>query len=248
MRDDSSTNQVSKRLVEECLPLITKIVNTSLSSGTFVEIWKSAIAWPLIKKQGSINVNYWPISNLGFLLKVLLKVALEQFKKFCIEYHLFPEYQFAYRAKRICETALIDVGDDILWAMEHKNITTLAGIVPCSTQLTMRHYRGTIKFSMSTLWSDWITTYLLNRELFVLMSMKATWQHGTLHFLCHREVVSDRLCTCSIPALCIRSCHFSRYSWICRWSSYEKKLPCSHGEKNKHCQWVGKLSNWHKGQ
>ena len=159
-----------KGCVQPCLPLITKIVNTSLSSGTFVDNWKSAIVRPLIKKQGldQINANYRPLSNLCFLSKVLEKAALEQFNKFCTENDLFPEYQSAYRANHSCETALISVCDDILWAMEHQKVTALAAIDLSAAFDTVDH--GIllnvldVNFGIRGVALEWIRTYLLNRS------------------------------------------------------------------------------------
>ena len=39
-----------------------------------------------------------------------------------------PDYQSAYRANFSCETALLKLTDDLLWAMEHQEVTPLVAI------------------------------------------------------------------------------------------------------------------------
>ena len=63
------------------LPHITHVMNTSLSSGHFPPIFKSAIVRPLLKKPSldqNCLKNYRPVSNLSFLSKVLEKIVLSQ--------------------------------------------------------------------------------------------------------------------------------------------------------------------------
>ena len=51
----------------ELLPVITLIINLSLQSGHFPEVWKEAIVTHLLKKYGSDSSNFKnlrPVSNL----------------------------------------------------------------------------------------------------------------------------------------------------------------------------------------
>jgi len=82
----------------------------------------------MIKKLGLdlTYSNYRPVSNLNFLSKVLEKAALLQF--FEHTNHLLPEYQSAYRANHSCETALVKLMDDLLWAMECQKVTALMAV------------------------------------------------------------------------------------------------------------------------
>ena len=68
-----SLDPVPTSLVVECmdelLPVITLIINSSLQSGHFPEVWKEAIVTPLLKKCGSDSSNFKnlrPVSNLYF--------------------------------------------------------------------------------------------------------------------------------------------------------------------------------------
>lgn len=64
------------KLVSRCDVLIlvlAKIINSSLESGHFPEIWKEALVFPLLKKLGLdfIFKNFRPVSNLSFVSKLI---------------------------------------------------------------------------------------------------------------------------------------------------------------------------------
>ena len=77
-------DKVPTRVIKECLPIIlpivTSIINASLSSSTFPGIWKTAEITP-IPKQGNHELpnNNRPISLLPALSKVCERVAHNQF-------------------------------------------------------------------------------------------------------------------------------------------------------------------------
>ena len=81
------------------LPTITRLINDSLSSGKFPNVFKEAIVKPLLKK---CNIdpndlkNYRPVSNLPFL------------------------------SKHSTETALLRVTSDLLRASEDGKVSVLA--------------------------------------------------------------------------------------------------------------------------
>ena len=63
------------------------------------------------------KINYRPVSTLGFMSKIVEKVTLIQQ---CDENSLLPTYQSAYRRNHRCETSLVKLVDDLLWAMEEE--------------------------------------------------------------------------------------------------------------------------------
>ena len=50
---------------------------------------------------------------------------MNQFNTHCDLNGITPTYQSAYKQFHSCEAALIKIVSNILWAMEHKNITIL---------------------------------------------------------------------------------------------------------------------------
>ena len=138
---DALPTSLLKRMIDVCLPSITKIVNLSLETGQFTYQWKVAIVRPLLKKLGLdlIKKNYRPVSNLSFLSKVIEKAMLKQFNEHCDNYGLLPDYQSAYRSNYSCETSLLKLTNDILWNMENKQVTALVMMDLSATFDTVDH-------------------------------------------------------------------------------------------------------------
>ena len=120
---DPVPTTIFKMLLPKILPLITKIVNLSLCQGQFIRDWKTAIVRPLLKKEGLqlIMSNFRPVSNLSFISKIIEKCMLLQLSQHCNNNNLQPDYQSAYREHYSCETAVLKLSNDILWAMEKNN-------------------------------------------------------------------------------------------------------------------------------
>ena len=73
---DTIPTMLLKRYPEAFLPLLTRLINLSLTSGTFPWIWKRAIVKPLLKRFGLENIfkNHRPVSNLiYFYIKITRK-------------------------------------------------------------------------------------------------------------------------------------------------------------------------------
>ena len=113
---DPIPTTVFKQLLPATLPLITKIVNLSLTEGQFIRSWKTAIVWPLLKKLGLqlIKSNFRAVSNLSFFSKITEQCMLLQLSDQCDTYGLQLDYQSAYREHYSCETAVLKLSNDIL--------------------------------------------------------------------------------------------------------------------------------------
>ena len=53
---------------------------------------------------------------------------LLQLSQHCDNYDLQPDYQSAYREHYSCETVILKVSNDILWAMERQEVTSLINL------------------------------------------------------------------------------------------------------------------------
>ena len=127
---DPITTTIFKKLLDKLAPLITKIVYVSLTQGEFSNDWKTAVVRPLLKKIGLelIHANFTPVSNLSFLSKVVERCMLLQLSDHCKMFNLQPDYQSVYREDYSCETAVLGVSNDILWAMKKQSIISLVTI------------------------------------------------------------------------------------------------------------------------
>lgn len=66
--------------VDMLLPVITKVINPSLESGSFALNWKCALVNPLLKRTGLDLVfkNYRPVSNLQYVSKLTERAVFNQ--------------------------------------------------------------------------------------------------------------------------------------------------------------------------
>ena len=85
---------------------------------------KTALVKALLKKVGleHISKNYRPVSNLCFLSKLVERCMLHQLLTHCNENNLLPDFHSVYHQNCSTKTSLFKLYNDILWAMEKKNI------------------------------------------------------------------------------------------------------------------------------
>ena len=118
---DPLPTSLLKECIEECLPIITDIINLSLRSGIFPDQFKHAIVSPLIKNEELDKnefKNYRPVSNLSFVSKILEKVVQSQLLEHLTNNKLLEAYQSAYRKGHSVETAVLSVVQSLLSKMD----------------------------------------------------------------------------------------------------------------------------------
>ena len=125
---DPLPTQLLKTIVDILSPVITRIVNLSLTTGKCPCSQKSAIITPLLKKASldpeSLK-NYRPVSNLTFVSKLLERMVAKQLHDHLSQHQLYEKHQSAYRKRHSTETALTRVQNDILRAMDDSKATVL---------------------------------------------------------------------------------------------------------------------------
>jgi len=162
-------------LLKECAstisPFINILFNSSLSTGTFPSVFKSAVITPLLKKQGlepSDVTHYRPISNLSVLSKILERIVAQQLVGFIDSSGLFPEFQSAYRKFHSTETALTQVLSDILSAIDGGNTALMSMLDMSAAFDTVDHQillqRLNTSFGISSMVLEWFTSYLSDRQ------------------------------------------------------------------------------------
>ena len=95
---DALATKLLKECIDSILPTITNLVNISLQDGAFASGWKTSIIRPLLKKPNLdlIPSNYWPVSKLSFLSKLLENCAMNHVNEHCNIHKLLPDYKLAY--------------------------------------------------------------------------------------------------------------------------------------------------------
>ena len=117
-----------KENINTFLPVLTSIVNTSLSSGSFPSTIKDAIVTPILKKPSldkNDYKNYRPVSNVPFLSKLIEKIALDRVNDHICKSNLSQKFQSAYTSGHSTETALLRVKSDIMNAFDNRRAVFL---------------------------------------------------------------------------------------------------------------------------
>ena len=116
------------------LPILTKVVNSSLSSGTFPDILKKSIITPVLKKSSfdhNILKHDRPVANIKFMSKVIKKAASCQVTSYIDSNGLRENYQSSYKRFHSTETALVKVKSDFLQYVDN-NKTVLSLLLDMS--------------------------------------------------------------------------------------------------------------------
>ncbi len=162
-----------KECINDLLPLITQIVNLSLQLGDMPLALKKAIINPLLKKLGLelIKKNYRPVSNLAFISKIIEKAVAAQLIEHLKGNKLYDKFQSAYRTFFSTETALLRVKNDILNAMDNRNVMLLLLLDLSAAFDTIDHSillnRLSQRCGITGTCLKWFTSYLSNREQLV---------------------------------------------------------------------------------
>lgn len=117
-----------KECVSDLVPIITAIINASLTDADVPICMKKARVRPLLKKAGldlDTLKNYRPVSNLTFVSKILEKVVSSRLEKHLTDNDLMDEFQSAYRQYHSTETALLKVQTDIISALDNGSVAVL---------------------------------------------------------------------------------------------------------------------------
>ena len=207
-RSDPMPTSLVKQYSSILVPVITRIMNVSLASGTFFKQWKNALVIPLLKKTGLclISNNYRPISNLPYMSKVAEKCALSQFNPYIEANQLLPVQQSAYRKYHSTETAVIKLTNDILWNFENQKVTSLIALDLSAAFDTVDH-RVLISvlesnFGVCDSALSWFTSYLSGRSMQVQVNNTLS-SHKSVEFSVPQgSVCGPVLFSCYSSTLC----------------------------------------------
>ena len=169
---------IFKNLLDKLAPLITKIVNVSLTQGEFSTDWKTVVVRPLLKKISLelIHANFRLVSNLSFLSKIVERCMLLHLSDHCNMFNLQPDYKSAYREDYSCETAVLGISNDILLAMEKQSIISLVAIDLSAAFDTVNHdtllHILNAKYGIEDTALKWFDQYLRPRSFKVTIDRK----------------------------------------------------------------------------
>jgi exonuclease III len=155
-------------ILDILVPVISNILNTSISTSTFPTSWKDAMVIPLPKKPNpSMFSDYRPISILPFLAKVLEKLIHRQLIAFLNTNNLLNPLQSGFRMGHSTSTALIRIADDIRCGMD-KRLLTILTLLDFSNAFNSVDFEVLLSIlsslNISPAVVDWFQSYLLGRR------------------------------------------------------------------------------------
>ena len=121
-------DKIPVRVIKNCLPAIlrslTSIINASFTTNTFPDAWKLAEVTPVLKSgDHEVPNNNRPISLLPVLSKVCERTAFNQFTAYLDSKELLTSKQSGNKQHHSTETTLIHTTDQILRAIDNKQLT-----------------------------------------------------------------------------------------------------------------------------
>ena len=123
---DEIDTYVIKLVCREILPAVTHIINLSISTETFPSSWKRVKIIPLHKKLDRLNPkNYRPVALVPVMSKILEKVIFSQMMTYLEDNKLLNSSHHAYKAHYNTTTALIEMYDGWINALESGKKTGL---------------------------------------------------------------------------------------------------------------------------
>ena len=173
--------------LNDVLPVICKMVNLSLETGSLPPSLKEAVLSPLLKKPSLDHetlANFRPISNLKMVSKIIEKVVAVRLNRYLEENNLNEPLQSAYKQYHSCETALVRVQNDILLSIDNQQCVVLLLLDLSSAFDTVDHgillQRLSTNFGIKGKALDWFTSYLTDRSQFVQIDVSESDKHSLL--------------------------------------------------------------------
>ena len=168
-------------------PLITDIINSSLTSGTVPKPLKIAAITPLLKKPGTDPDdpnNFRPISNLPLLSKLLEKAVAIQLTHHLHSNNLYETFQSGFRTHHSTETTLLKVTNDLLLSTDSGSLTILL-LLDLSAAFDTVNHSILLSRLQSTGITDsalsWFISYLTDRSHYISVNNHKSHPTPVLH-------------------------------------------------------------------
>ena len=153
---------------------LTHLINTSMASGKFPEVWKQAKVTPILKSGAADQVgNYRPISILPVFSKVLEKVVATQLINHLENNNFLHPLQFGFRPKFSTESANCFLLEKMKWYIDKGNLVGAVFLDLKEAFDTVNHsilISKLSKYNFSEKTLSWFESYLLNREQCVIIN------------------------------------------------------------------------------
>ena len=153
---------------------LSKVINSSFNQGVFPSALKLARVVPIHKDGKKTDVsNYRPISLLSSFSKIYEKLMHTRILGFLDGNGSLQESQYGFRPGRSCEHALLNAQNEILHALNKKEIALLL-LIDFSKAFDVIEHPIMLKklehYGIRGIALEWFKSYLNNREQFVTIN------------------------------------------------------------------------------
>ena len=191
-----------KKCIGGILPIIVRLVNTSLRSGRFPDSFKEAVIRPILKKP-NLNTdelkNYRPVSNLQFVSKIIEKTVMARLEEHIVDNNLHDPSQSAYKKCHSTETALLKIHNDILASLDNKHCIILASLDLSAAFDTVDHtillHRLQNDFGIEGKALQWFTSFITGRTQRVCIDGNSSDLHQLICGVPQGSVLGARMYT-----------------------------------------------------
>ena len=115
---------IVKRVMTNIVKPFSHICNTSFISGIFPDNMKIAKVIPLYKAgEKNLFTNYRPVSLLSQFSKIFEKIFSKRLDKYIDNFSLLNDSQYGFRSGKSTALALMELTEDISFAMDEKMYT-----------------------------------------------------------------------------------------------------------------------------
>ena len=166
-------------------PVITALINASLSEGKMPDILKTSVVRPIFKngKKNDIN-NYRPISILPIMEKIIEEVVVRRLNSFLNRYNVINEKQFGFQKGKSINKLLGGFTNHINKGLS-KNMSSLVLFVDFSKAFdTISHSKLLLVLERNGIrgtFLKWFENYLLLRRYSVQISDERSSEQHSLY-------------------------------------------------------------------
>ena len=149
---------------------VTHIINQSLRTGIIPSEWKCARVTPIFKGGDKACMeNYRPISVIPILAKIMEKIVYKQLFQYVTDNNILSDCQSGFRPMYSTQSALLNVCDKWLVAIDNGNIVGVVMIDLKKAFDTVDHKTLLEKlevYGFSEITLEWFKNYLTGRKQF----------------------------------------------------------------------------------